>query len=150
MSITVAGAPVSFGVFELTPDSDDLVLPTADEVCATLQDTGYRGVDSGPIGLLGRGAELRERLARLATPSVTVGVVRHGTPDDGAILLVRHSYLDGWGFPGGLINRREQVDVALLRETREEVVGVIELVGEPAVTLEQAEGAEVLLFDLPP
>ena len=64
MSVTVAGAPVSFGVFELTPDSDDLILPTADEVCATLQATGYAGVDSGPIGFLGRGAELRERLAR--------------------------------------------------------------------------------------
>lgn len=64
MSITVAGAPVSFGVFELTPDSDDLVLPTADQVCATLRDTGYVGIDSGPIGFLGRGAELRERLAR--------------------------------------------------------------------------------------
>ncbi|MGV8848344.1 MAG: TIM barrel protein [Propionibacteriaceae bacterium] len=64
MSITVAGAPVSFGVFELTPDSNDLVLPTADQVCATLQETGYVGVDSGPIGFLGRGAELRERLAR--------------------------------------------------------------------------------------
>jgi inosose dehydratase len=64
MSITVAGAPVSFGVFELTPDSNDLVLPTADEVCATLHDTSYSGVDSGPIGFLGRGAELRERLAR--------------------------------------------------------------------------------------
>jgi inosose dehydratase len=64
MSITVAGAPVSFGVFELTPDSNDLVLPTADQVCATLQDTGYAGVDSGPIGFLGHGAELRERLDR--------------------------------------------------------------------------------------
>jgi inosose dehydratase len=64
MSVTVAGAPVSFGVFELTPDSDNLVLPSADEVCATLQETGYLGVDSGPIGFLGRGDELRERLAR--------------------------------------------------------------------------------------
>lgn len=64
MPVTVAGAPVSFGVFELTPDSDDLVLPTADEVCATLRATGYAGVDSGPIGFLGRGGELRERLAR--------------------------------------------------------------------------------------
>jgi inosose dehydratase len=64
MSVTVAGAPVSFGVFELTPDSDNLVLPSADEVCATLQETGYLGVDSGPIGFLGRGDGLRERLAR--------------------------------------------------------------------------------------
>ena len=78
---------------------------------------------------------LRQRLVRLIKPSFTVGVMPIVTRDDGAILLVRHSYLDGWGFPGGLINRREQFDVALLRETREEVGVEIELVGEPAVTL---------------
>ncbi len=64
MSIVVAGAPVSFGVFELTPDDDDLALPTADELCATLRDTGYAGVDLGPVGFLGRGQELRDRLHR--------------------------------------------------------------------------------------
>ncbi|SDR99094.1 sugar phosphate isomerase/epimerase family protein [Microterricola viridarii] len=64
MSIVVAGAPVSFGVFELTPTSGDLVLPTADEVVAVLERTGYSGVDLGPVGFLGRGQELRERLDR--------------------------------------------------------------------------------------
>jgi inosose dehydratase len=64
MTISIAGAPVSFGVFELTPDSDDLVLPTADEVAEILQRTGYRGIDLGPIGFLGRGQELRDRLDR--------------------------------------------------------------------------------------
>ncbi len=63
MSIIAAGAPVSFGVFELTPDDDSLVLPTADEVCAVLRDTGYVGVDMGPVGFLGRDAGLRQRLA---------------------------------------------------------------------------------------
>lgn len=64
MTITLAGAPVSFGVFELTPDSDELVLPTADEVAGVLQRTGYAGIDMGPVGFLGRGQELRDRLDR--------------------------------------------------------------------------------------
>ncbi|MEO3939375.1 TIM barrel protein [Dermatophilaceae bacterium Soc4.6] len=64
MTIAVAGAPVSFGVFELTPDDDALVLPTADELATVLERTGYAGVDLGPVGFLGRGAELRQRLAR--------------------------------------------------------------------------------------
>lgn len=62
MSISVAGAPVSFGVFELTPDDEGLVLPTADELTSVLEQTGYAGVDLGPVGFLGRGPELRRRL----------------------------------------------------------------------------------------
>ena len=62
MSISVAGAPVSFGVFELTPDAEGLVLPTADELATLLEQTGYAGVDLGPVGFLGRGPELRHRL----------------------------------------------------------------------------------------
>lgn len=61
--IDVAGAPVSFGVFELTPE-DGVELAGPDEVCAVLHDTGYVGVDMGPVGFLGRDAELRERLTR--------------------------------------------------------------------------------------
>ncbi len=68
MTIMVAGAPVSFGVFELTPDDDALDLPTADEICQTLRSTGYAGVDSGPIGFLGRGEELRGRLRSYGLP----------------------------------------------------------------------------------
>ena len=61
--IKVAGAPVSFGVFELAPeDGVDLVLP--DELCAVLQRQEYEGVDMGPIGFLGRGQALRDRLAK--------------------------------------------------------------------------------------
>lgn len=59
--IPVAGAPVSFGVFELAPE-EGVELPGPDAVCAVLHETGYVGVDMGPVGFLGRGAELRERL----------------------------------------------------------------------------------------
>lgn len=62
MNGAVAGAPVSFGVFELTPEGAETV--SADAMCEALQSTGYEGIDLGPIGFLGRGAELRERLAR--------------------------------------------------------------------------------------
>lgn len=57
----VAGAPVSFGVFELTAD----VPPSApDDVLGALRDAGYDGVDLGPVGWLGRGDALRDRLRR--------------------------------------------------------------------------------------
>ena len=62
MKAEVAGAPVSFGVFEMTPDGAATV--SADDLLEVLADAGYRGVDLGPVGYLGRGAELRARLAR--------------------------------------------------------------------------------------
>jgi inosose dehydratase len=60
--IRVAGAPVSFGVFELTPE-EGVTLAGPDEVCTVLHDTGYTGVDMGPVGFLGRDDKLRARLA---------------------------------------------------------------------------------------
>ncbi|GGH48552.1 sugar phosphate isomerase/epimerase family protein [Microbacterium album] len=62
MNATVAGAPVSFGVFELTPEGSEIVSP--DELLESLAAAGYRGVDLGPEGYLGRGPELRARLDR--------------------------------------------------------------------------------------
>lgn len=61
MKATVAGAPVSYGVFEMTPDGAATV--SADEMLTSLADAGYGGVDLGPVGFLGRGAQLRARLA---------------------------------------------------------------------------------------
>jgi inosose dehydratase len=62
MKATVAGAPVSFGVFELTPEGAATVSP--DEMAEALQTAEYRGIDLGPSGFLGRGPELRARLER--------------------------------------------------------------------------------------
>ncbi|MEV4570898.1 TIM barrel protein [Nonomuraea sp. NPDC049419] len=56
----VANAPVSFGVFELSDAPPPL---TADEMVRALADAGYEGIDSGPIGYLGTGSELAERLS---------------------------------------------------------------------------------------
>ncbi|WP_223691000.1 sugar phosphate isomerase/epimerase family protein [Leifsonia poae] len=61
--IRIAGAPVSFGVFELVPE-DGVELSGPDEICTVLAEEGYVGVDLGPLGFLGRGDELRARLAR--------------------------------------------------------------------------------------
>jgi inosose dehydratase len=61
--IRVAGAPVSFGVFELAPE-DGTVLLGPDDIAGALHDAGYDGIDLGPVGFLGRGTELSERLAR--------------------------------------------------------------------------------------
>lgn len=55
----IAGAPVSFGVFELTADQP---LPDPKEILGPLHDLGYDGVDLGPVGWLGRGDELHRRL----------------------------------------------------------------------------------------
>lgn len=60
MKATVAGAPVSFGVFELTPDDAETMAP--DDMLRLLAEAGYAGVDLGPVGYLGRGGELRSRL----------------------------------------------------------------------------------------
>ncbi|MGH9183457.1 MAG: NUDIX hydrolase [Acidimicrobiales bacterium] len=72
---------------------------------------------------------------RLA-PSFTVGAICVVERADGALLLVRHSYRDRWGFPGGLLRRGEGVVDAAHREAAEEVDLAIELVGEPAVVVD--------------
>ncbi len=53
----------------------------------------------------------------------TVGV-RALILKDNKILLVRHTYIDGWYFPGGGVNSFESTHQAVIREVREEVGGV--------------------------
>lgn len=62
MKAQVAGAPVSFGVFEMTPAGATVLAP--DDMLELLQSTGHTGVDLGPLGYFGRGTELRARLDR--------------------------------------------------------------------------------------
>lgn len=60
MNAVVAGAPVSFGVFELTPEGADTM--SAEEIVDVLVEADYAGVDLGPIGFLGEEQQLRHRL----------------------------------------------------------------------------------------
>lgn len=62
MKATVAGAPVSFGVFEMTPEGAETIAP--DDLLEVLAAAGYGGVDLGPLGYFGRSSELQARLDR--------------------------------------------------------------------------------------
>lgn len=60
-AVVVANAPVSYGAFEITVGID----PRVPEPLALLDhvaDAGYAGIDLGPLGYLGTGDELAERL----------------------------------------------------------------------------------------
>jgi ADP-ribose pyrophosphatase YjhB (NUDIX family) len=56
----------------------------------------------------------------LATPETRGARAVCITPD-GRIVLVRHSYLQGWFLPGGTLNAGESADSGLLRELSEEI-----------------------------
>lgn len=71
---------------------------------------------------------------RLA-PSFTVGAICVVERADNRILLVRHSYREHWGLPGGLARRGEDIRDCARRETAEEVGLEIELLGEPNVVV---------------
>lgn len=59
--ITIANAPVSYGVFGLA--RPDLVrLPTGDELLALVKAAGYAGIDLGAHGLFGTGGDLVRNL----------------------------------------------------------------------------------------
>ena len=66
--------------------------------------------------LLYRAQRLRWKVLRPVTLGVRVMVVR-----DGEVLLVRHSYVPGWYFPGGGLKRSESPEEAVRREAQEEV-----------------------------
>ena len=59
--ITVANAPCSYGAFEITVGIDPLV-PPALALLDHVAEAGYAGIDLGPLGYLGIGEELAERL----------------------------------------------------------------------------------------
>ena len=84
--IRIANAPVSFGAFEVTIGHDDDV-PTAVEVLDSVQGAGYSGIDLGPLGYLGLGADLKEALASrdllLAGAYVEIDVSSDGAPSKG-------------------------------------------------------------------
>lgn len=71
--------------------------------------------------------------ATLLTRPLSIGVRAMVEDDEGGLLLVRHTYVAGWHFPGGGVDPHETVVQAAIREVREEtgiaVEGAPELVG---------------------
>jgi len=76
---------------------------------------------------------------RRATPSFHVGAICVVERADGHLLLVRQSYRrGGWGFPGGLLRRREEPADAARRELKEELGIDVDLDGLPVVVIDPA------------
>jgi inosose dehydratase len=65
--IVLANAPVSYGAFEITVGIDPNV-PDPLTLLDWVRDTGYDGVDLGPLGYLGDVETLPARLAHRAHP----------------------------------------------------------------------------------
>lgn len=79
---------------------------------------------------------VRRRVVRTVSPSFTVGAMCFIERIDGSLLLVRHSYRERWGVPGGLLERGERAADGARREVLEEVGLEVELLGEPAVVVD--------------
>lgn len=54
------------------------------------------------------------------TRGKTLGVRIIARDETGAVMLVRHTYLEGWWLPGGGVDRGEIAEVAAARELKEE------------------------------
>jgi 8-oxo-dGTP diphosphatase len=99
-----------------------------------------RSVDSVKRGMLRVYRRLptlgRRWVVRTIAPSFTVGAMAIIERADGSRLFVRHVYRTHWGVPGGLLERGETPEVAVVREVQEEVGLRIQLLGEPAVVVD--------------
>lgn len=62
---------------------------------------------------------------------LTIGVRAIVRSDDGKFLLVRHTYIPGWHFPGGGVEKGETTTQALANELRQETG--LQLVGKPVL-----------------
>lgn len=56
----------------------------------------------------------------IATRAMTLGVRIYGTNADGQVLLVKHTYIEGWHLPGGGVERGETMREAATKELNEE------------------------------
>ena len=61
-----------------------------------------------------------QNLRNRVVMGVTLGVRALVTDEEGGILLVRHSYIPGWHFPGGAVEPGETALASLERELLEE------------------------------
>jgi len=68
---------------------------------------------------------------KIISPSFNVGLVAVVNDAEGRVMLARHTYRRRWpwGFPGGTLERGEQIDDCIVREIREETALVAEPLG---------------------
>jgi 8-oxo-dGTP pyrophosphatase MutT (NUDIX family) len=93
---------------------------------------------------------LRRFLVHSVAPSFTVGAMCLITRADGAQLLVRHSYRNGWGVPGGLLKRGEEAADGALRECMEETGLAIVLDHPPTVVVDPGARRVDVIFTARP
>ncbi len=67
------------------------------------------------------GERLRWRLFHPVTVGARVILLRGNE-----VLLIRHTYRDGWYFPGGGVDKGETLEAAARREAEEEAMAVVE------------------------
>ena len=83
--------------------------------------------------------------------SMTLGVRGVARDEAGRVMLVRHSYVDGWHFPGGGVERGETAEAAMRKEFAEEAAlapeGPLRLFG--AYLNPDFPGDHILLFEAP-
>ena len=91
MTISVANAPCSYGAFEVTVGTDPNV-PDGLSLLDHVAKAGYQGIDLGPVGYLGTGGELHDRLAARGLV-LAGGYVPLHFPDP-AVLAGELAYLD--------------------------------------------------------
>ena len=90
----------------------------------------------------------RVAVVHLVAPMHSVGANGLIERDDGALLLVRHTYNERWGLPGGLAKRGEQPRDTAVREVREEVGIRAEVISEPAVVVEPGPRRVDIVFKM--
>ena len=66
-----------------------------------------------------------------ASRGMTLGVRGVAVDCEGRVLLVKHTYLNGWWLPGGGVERGQSCEDALIREMHEEAGVIVE--GRPTL-----------------
>jgi 8-oxo-dGTP pyrophosphatase MutT (NUDIX family) len=93
--------------------------------------------------------EVRRRATRLVGRTFAAGAVGV-LEEDGRLLLVRTVYRRGWGLPGGMLDRGESPERAVVRELREELGLDVEPFGPAATVLDLAAERLDVVFRVRP